>query len=64
MPLSRQNYRFKPPGQCADNVDTMLSAGIMLGALLVIAVAIAAAWSDSSADYKRHISLFGNGDDG
>ena len=52
-----------PPGQCADNVDTMLSAGIMLGALLVIAVAIAAAWSDSTADYKRHISLFGNGDD-
>jgi hypothetical protein len=41
----------------------MLSACIMLGALLVIVVAIKTAWSDSLADYKNHISLFGNGDD-
>jgi archaellum component FlaF (FlaF/FlaG flagellin family) len=41
----------------------MLSACIMLGALLVIVGAITTAWGDSTADYKRHISLFGNGDD-
>jgi hypothetical protein len=41
----------------------MLSACIMLGALLVIVVAITTAWGDSTASYKRHISLFGNGDD-
>jgi hypothetical protein len=41
----------------------MLSAGIMLGALLVIMLAITTAWGDSTAIYKWHISLFGNGDD-
>jgi hypothetical protein len=41
----------------------MLSACIMLGALLVIVGAITTAWGDSAADNKRHISLFGNGDD-
>jgi hypothetical protein len=41
----------------------MLSACIMLGALLVIVVAIAAVWGDSTAAYKKHISLFGNADD-
>ena len=60
----RLSPRFKSPVVCADNPDTMLSAGIMLGALLVIAVAITTAWRDSTADYKKHISLFGNGDDG
>jgi hypothetical protein len=35
----------------------------MLGALLVIVAAITQAWDDSPADYKRHISLFGNSDD-
>ena len=63
MSLPRQNPRFKPPPQCADIADTMLSACIMLGALLVIVGAITTAWGDSTADYKRHISLFGNGDD-
>ena len=62
-PLSRQNPRFKPPAKCADNVDTMLSACIMLGALLVIMVAITTVSGDSTAAYKWHISLFGNGDD-
>jgi len=41
----------------------MLSACIMLGALLVIMVAITTAWGDSTTAYKWHISLFGNGDD-
>jgi len=35
----------------------------MLGALLVIVVAITTAWGDSSASYKKHMSLFGNSDD-
>ena len=35
----------------------------MLGALLVIVVAITTAWGDSPAAYKRRISLFGNDDD-
>jgi hypothetical protein len=41
----------------------MLSAFIMLGALWVIVVAITTAWGDSTAVYKRRISLFGNEDD-
>jgi hypothetical protein len=40
----------------------MLSAGILLGALWVIVIAITTAWRDSAASYKRPISLFGNGD--
>jgi hypothetical protein len=42
----------------------MLSALILLGALLVIVAAIAAAWSDTAAPYKKRISLFGNKSDG
>ena len=61
--LRRLTPRFKSPVRCVDNPDTMLSAGIMLGAFLVIVVAITTAWRDSTADYKKHISLFGNGDD-
>jgi hypothetical protein len=41
----------------------MLSAFILLGALLVIVAAITTVWSDSVASYKRRISLFGNKSD-
>jgi hypothetical protein len=47
----------------ADKEDTMLSALILLGALLVIVAAITTAWGDSAASYERRISLFGNESD-
>ena len=42
----------------------MLSALILLGALLIIVAAIATAWGNSTASYKKRISLFGNESDG